>query len=85
MVSELKALAPQYGINPDSGPAKFKLFRNIVFSQVADMRLYAHLTAGGRAAVKSASDARVDLSQQQCGGYQKIPETLQRRPAPERA
>jgi hypothetical protein len=63
MVTELKALAPQYGIDPNADPARFNLFRNLVFSQVADMRLYGHLIAGGRAAVKSVIDTRVDLSQ----------------------
>jgi len=65
LVKELTAIAADYGIDAAATPARFNLFRNLVFSQVADMRLYGHLVAGGRAAVKAVIAARVDLSQLQ--------------------
>jgi hypothetical protein len=55
-------LAPQYGIDPPTQTARFNLFRNTVFSQMMDMRLYGYLQTGGEAAVKAAIDAQVDLS-----------------------
>jgi hypothetical protein len=62
MIKTLQDLAPQYGIEPSSQTARFNLFRNTVFSQMVDMRLYGFLQAGGVAAVKAAIDSGVDLS-----------------------
>jgi hypothetical protein len=63
MIKELRVIAADYGIDPVASPARFNLFRNLVFAQVADMRLYGHLITGGRDAVKAVIGARVDLSQ----------------------
>ena len=62
LIRTLQNLAPQYGIDPPTQPARFNLFRNTVFSQMMDMRLYGYLQTGGEAAVKAAIDANVDLS-----------------------
>jgi hypothetical protein len=61
MIRTLQDLAPQYGIDPPTQTARFNLFRNGVFSQAPDMRLYGVLQTGGVAAVKAAIDA-LDLS-----------------------
>jgi hypothetical protein len=62
LIQTLKDLAPQYGIDPPSQAPRFNLFRNLVFSQLTDMRLYGVLQVGGADAVKSAIDQSVDLS-----------------------
>jgi hypothetical protein len=63
MIAVLTGLAPDYGITPSSQPARFNLFRNLVFSQLSDFRLYGALLVGGVPAVKAMIDRRVDLSQ----------------------
>jgi hypothetical protein len=62
LIRTLRDLAPEYGIDPDTQGARFNLFRNTVFSQQTDMRLYGVLQTGGAAAVKARIDASVDLS-----------------------
>lgn len=62
MIQTLKDLAPQYAIDPGSQTSRFNLFRNLVFSQLTDMRLYGVLQVGGPDAVKATIDEQVDLS-----------------------
>jgi hypothetical protein len=62
MIPALKQLARQYGIDPDSAP-RFNLFRNLVFAQVSDMRLYGVLVDTGLPGVKAVIDREVDLTQ----------------------
>jgi hypothetical protein len=62
MIQTLKDLAPSYGIDPASQAPRFNLFRNLVFSQLTDMRLYGVLQVGGPDAVKATIDQQVDLS-----------------------
>ncbi len=62
LAQTLKNLAPSYGIDPDADPARYNLFRNTVFSQLPDIRLYGYLRTGGAAAVKTLVDTTVDLS-----------------------
>jgi hypothetical protein len=62
LIRTLQNLAPQYGIDPSTQTARFNLFRNTVFSQMTDMRLYGVLQTGGEAAVKATIDSGVDLS-----------------------
>lgn len=62
LIQTLKNLAPGYGIDPAGEPARYNLFRNTIFSQVPDMRLYGYLQTGGEAAVKAIIDSAVDLS-----------------------
>jgi hypothetical protein len=61
LIQTLKDLAPRYGIDPPTQAARFNLFRNLVFSQLTDMRLYGVLQVGGAEAVKSTIDQQVDL------------------------
>jgi hypothetical protein len=61
LIRTLQDLAPQYGIDPPTQVARFDLFRNTVFAQLTDMRLYGVLQTGGVAAVKAKIDA-LDLS-----------------------
>jgi hypothetical protein len=63
MIRTLRQIAADYGINPEREEARFNLFRNLVFSQVPDMRLYGVFQTGGVAAVKATIDREVDLSQ----------------------
>jgi hypothetical protein len=63
MIQVLGTIAGDYGIDPANEPARFNLFRNLVFSQVSDMRLYEALLHEGVASVKGLIDADVDLSQ----------------------
>lgn len=63
MIKALQQIAADYGIDPASQTAQFNLFRNLIFSQVADMRLYGAMTVGGVSAVKAMIQAEVDLSQ----------------------
>jgi hypothetical protein len=49
-------------MDPESQPARFNLFRNTVFSQLTDMRLYGFFLMGGQSGVKAQIDASVDLS-----------------------
>jgi len=63
LIAGLKQLARQYGIDPDGATPRFNLFRNLVFSQVSDMRLYGVLVASGLPGVKDIIDREVDLSQ----------------------
>ena len=63
MISALKQLSRQYGIDPDGSAPRFNLFRNLVFAQVSDMRLYGVLVADGISGVKAIIDNEVDLSQ----------------------
>src|SRR5262249_50718384 len=62
MIAALNQLARQYGIDPDSAP-RFNVFRNLVFAQVSDMRLYGVLVVSGLPGVKAVIDREVDLSQ----------------------
>jgi hypothetical protein len=62
MIKTLRDLAPEYGIDPVAQPARFNLFRNTVFSQQTDMRLYGVYQTGGAPAVKARIDSAVDLS-----------------------
>jgi hypothetical protein len=57
LVGALKALAPQYGIDPAADPPRFNWWRNAVFSRTPDMRLYGALATGGLDAVKAMIDA----------------------------
>jgi len=61
-IQTLRTLAPGYGVDPGSQPARFNLFRNTVLSQLTDMRLYGVLQTGGPDAVKATIDSAVDLS-----------------------
>jgi hypothetical protein len=61
-IQTLRNLAPQYGVDPASQPARFNLFRNTVLSQLTDMRLYGVIQTGGQDAVKATIDSSVDLS-----------------------
>jgi len=63
MIETLKQLARAYGVDPDGSAPRFNLFRNLVFAQVSDMRLYGALVAGGVPGVKAIIDREVDLSQ----------------------
>jgi hypothetical protein len=64
LIGLLTKLAPDFGINPTTQQARFNLFRNLVFSQLSDFRLYGYLLTGGQAAVKGAIQ-RLDLRQLQ--------------------
>ena len=61
-IQTLRNLAPQYGVDPESQPARFNLFRNTVLSQLTDMRLYGVIQTSGVDAVKVTIDSSVDLS-----------------------
>jgi hypothetical protein len=61
LIKTLQNLAPGYGIDPGDAP-RFNLFRNTVFAQLPDMRLYGYLRTGGEPAVKAVIDSYVDLS-----------------------
>lgn len=61
-VAALRALAVDYGIDPDGTPARFNLFRNLVLSQLSEVRLYAALAASGPAGVRALVDQAVDLT-----------------------
>jgi hypothetical protein len=63
MIKTLQQIAGDYGIDPMNQTPRFNLFRNLVFSQIADMRLYGAMTVGGVAAVKAMIAAEADLSQ----------------------
>jgi hypothetical protein len=63
LVAALRQIAADYGIDPAGQPARFNLFRNLVLSQLGDVRLYETLQASGAAAVRARIDAEVDLSQ----------------------
>ena len=63
MVAALKQLARQYGVDPDASTPRFNLFRNLVFAQVSDMRLYGVFAVSGLPGVKDVIDREVDLSQ----------------------
>ena len=62
LIQTLKDLAPGYGVDPATQGSRFNLFRNLVFSQLTDMRLYGVLQVGGADAVKATIDDQVDLS-----------------------
>lgn len=61
MVKTLQTIAADYGIDPANAP-QFNLFRNVVFSQIPDVRLYGALVAGGVDGVKTAIAAEADIS-----------------------
>lgn len=63
MVKALSTIASGWGIDPSGDLARFNLFRNLVFSQASDMRLYGALIAGGVDAVTAIISTEVDLSQ----------------------
>ena len=62
-IRALREVAQDYGIDPAKQEARFNLFRNLVFSQLPDLRLYALLQTGGAAAINARIDREVDLSQ----------------------
>jgi hypothetical protein len=62
VIQTLRNLAPEYGVDPGSQPARFNLFRNTVLSQLTDMHLYGVHQTGGQEAVKATIDSAVDLS-----------------------
>ncbi|GAC1317217.1 MAG: hypothetical protein NVSMB2_10710 [Chloroflexota bacterium] len=62
VVNALKAIAPDFGIDPASDTARFNLFRNTVLAQLSDMRLYGYLQTGGVDAVRRRINADVDVS-----------------------
>jgi len=63
VVAALRTLAADYSAEPTRQPARFNLFRNLVLSQLSDVRLYEALQAGGADAVRALVQATVDLSQ----------------------
>ena len=63
MIKILQQIAGEFGIDVTNQIARFNLFRNLVFSQVTDMRLYGAQVLGGVEAVKGMIAAEVDLSQ----------------------
>jgi hypothetical protein len=63
LIAALRRIAADYGIDPAGQPARFNLFRNLVLSQLSDVRLYETLETGGVATVRVRVDAEVDLSQ----------------------
>jgi hypothetical protein len=63
MTEILRTIAADYGIDVGGQPARFNLFRNLVFSQVSDMRLYGALLNEGLDSVHGVIAAGVDLSQ----------------------
>ena len=63
LIRSLKQIAADYGIDADAQTARFNLFRNLVFSQQPDMRLYGALRIGGVPAVRAIIERDVDLSQ----------------------
>jgi hypothetical protein len=62
-VATLRELAGEYGIDPGREVARFNLFRNLVLSQVSDVRLYGALVAGGVGLVRELIHSEVDLTQ----------------------
>jgi hypothetical protein len=62
LIKTLQGIAGDWGIDATGDPNRFNLFRNTVFSQVADMRLYGALIAGGVDGVRSMINQEVDLS-----------------------
>lgn len=63
LIKALQQVAAGYGIDPAATPARFNLFRNLVFAQIADMRLYGALQVGGASAVRAMIDTEADLTQ----------------------
>lgn len=63
VVATLTTIATEYGIDPIRETARFNLFRNLVLSQVSEVRLYALLQQHGPDAVRSMIDHEVDLRQ----------------------
>jgi hypothetical protein len=63
LIRALGIIASDYGIDPAAQTARFNLFRNLVFSQVPDMRLYGVMLQGGMDAVRATIEGEVDLSQ----------------------
>ena len=62
LIKTLEGIAGDWGIDPTADPSRFNLFRNTVFSQLADMRLYGALIADGVDGVRSMINQEVDLS-----------------------
>ena len=62
-VAALAVVAADEGINPQREPARFNLFRNLVLSQMLEVRLYAVLQQGGVDAVRQVVREQVDLMQ----------------------
>jgi hypothetical protein len=67
LITSLQRLAPSYGIDQASDPPRFNLFRNLVLSQAADMRLYGVLQTSGLDGLKAVIDG-LDLSPLAAGG-----------------
>jgi hypothetical protein len=63
VVAALRGLAEGYGVDPNREAARFNLFRNLVLSQLSEVRLYEALGRGGPAAARALVDAEVDLAQ----------------------
>lgn len=63
LVATLTEIATGHGIDPTREPARFNLFRNIVLSQLSEVRLYGVLLHAGTDGVRAAIEREVDLSQ----------------------
>ena len=63
LVSTLTEIAAGYGIDSTRGPARFNLFRNLVLSQLSEVRLYGVLQQDGIDGVRAVIDREVDLDQ----------------------
>ncbi len=62
-VATLRELTGEYGIDPDRQVACCNLCRNLVLSQVSDVRLYGALVAGDAGLVRELIHGEVDLIQ----------------------
>jgi hypothetical protein len=63
LVSTLAEIAAAYGIDSSREPARFNLFRNLVLSQLSEVRLYGVLQQDGIDGVRAVIDREVDLDQ----------------------
>jgi hypothetical protein len=62
LVATLTEVAAGYGIDAAGEPAHFNLFRNLVLSQLSEVRLYGIFLQAGADGVRAAIDRDVDLS-----------------------
>jgi hypothetical protein len=63
LVSTLAEIATGYGIDPTNQTARFNLFRNLVLSQLSEVRLYGILQQEGADGMRALIDRDVDLDQ----------------------
>lgn len=62
LVTTLMEIAVDHGIDPARESARFNLFRNLVLSQLSEVRLYGYLLQEGVDGVRAAIGREVDLS-----------------------